>query len=639
MADLGTAYIRIAPNMTGIQGKIASGFKGAAGQATSALGDEVNSNSGPFQNAVGKLGNIAKVGGLAIATGFAAGTAGLIALTGKMLQSGAQLEQQLGGSEAVFGEFAASIQATAKEAYTNAGLSQNEFLQGANKMGALFQGSGFTVKESMEMSSKAMQLASDTASIMGIDTTAALEAVTGMAKGNFTMMDNLGVKMDDTSIQAYALSKGIKGVNGALSAQEKVGVATQIFLETNAKYAGNYAKENDTLAGSINTTKKAFDDFMSTGDVSGFVESLVKTIQIAVPKIVQALPKLVEGIGSILEAVVPAIADVLPTLVPALIQAVVGLLNALVAALPTIVQVLVDALPIMIDAFVELFLAILDALPEIIRIIADAIPKIVDSIVTALTTPESLQAILLGAVELLTALVEAIPIVMNALTEALPTIVDNMIKTLTSPQFLLAMATAGIKLIGAAISGIRSMASGVLSAAWEIIRTISSAWTWENMSRIGGDLIRGIWNGIKDLSGWILDKIKGFGSSVISGIKGVFGIKSPSTVFAAIGVNLNKGLAEGLDSSARLVSKSMDSIANDALSSISNPLVSADVAFGSTSAGASGIGPNSSVSNQSVSIQKVVLGDESAVRAFFTELNQDVVNIGLGITPKQGAIA
>ena len=195
--------------MSGIQGKIAAGFKGAAGPATAALGDEVEKNSGPFQGALGKLGGFAKAGGVAIAAGMAAGAAGIAALTTKMLLSGAELEQQLGGSEAVFGEFAKTIQEQAKTAYSSAGLSQQEFLQGANKMGSLFQGAGFDVQSSMKMSGDSMQRASDIASIMGISTTDALDAVTGMAKGNFTMMDNLGVAMNDTAIGAYAAAKGI----------------------------------------------------------------------------------------------------------------------------------------------------------------------------------------------------------------------------------------------------------------------------------------------------------------------------------------------------------------------------------------------------------------------------------------------
>ena len=114
MADIGTVYVKVAPNMQGIQGKIAAGFKGAAADATKQLGDEVNDNAGPFQKAIGNLGGVAKAGGIAIATGMAAGVAGLTALTGKALMAGAELEQQLGGAEAVFGKFSSSIIAAAR---------------------------------------------------------------------------------------------------------------------------------------------------------------------------------------------------------------------------------------------------------------------------------------------------------------------------------------------------------------------------------------------------------------------------------------------------------------------------------------------------------------------------------------------
>jgi phage-related protein len=194
-------------------------------------------------------------------------------------------------------------------------------------MGSLFQGAGLSVQQSMQLSADSMQRASDVASIMGIDTTAALEAVTGAAKGNYTMMDNLGVKMNDSTLNAYALKNGINKTTQSMTEQEKALLANQIFMEQTAKYAGNYAKENDTLAGSINTTKKAFEDFMSTGNVTGFVNSLVNTIKIAVPQIISLLPKLVDGIVQIVQAIVPALASALPTLIPALINAVVSLIQ------------------------------------------------------------------------------------------------------------------------------------------------------------------------------------------------------------------------------------------------------------------------------------------------------------------------
>jgi len=640
MADIGTAYVRVAPNMTGIQGKIAAGFKGAAGPATAALGAEVESNTGPFQAALGKLGGFAKGAGIAIGAGLGVGIAGLAALTGKALMAGAELEQQLGGAEAVFGTYADGIKQAAEDAYFQAGLSQAEFLQGANKMGSLFQGAGFDVQTSMKMSADSMQRASDIASIMGISTTDALEAVTGMAKGNFTMMDNLGVAMNDTAIAAYAASKGIDKSTQSMSIQEKIGLAQQMFMEKTGKYAGNYAKENQTLAGSLNSTKKAFDNLMSgQGDVSGFIELLVNTIEIAVPQIIEILPKLVNGIEAVFKALVPALAKALPTLVPAIISAVVALLNAVVAALPTVVSVLLQALPTVIKAFIDLFMAILKALPEIVRIIAQALPTIIDAIVTGLTSPEALQAILMGAVELLLALVEAIPIIVNSLVAALPVIIQNILAVLTNPQFIRAMINAGVQLLKAVISGIVSMVGAIAGAAWDIIKTIGNVLSPSNLFNIGKNVVQGVWQGIQDMGGRLKDKITGIAKDKIPGpIKSALGIHSPSRVAAQLGMQVPRGLAKGIEATSGLVGKAADNMANQAISSIATPLVDPSVAFGA-SGGSLPYGLGNSTTNQSVSIQKIVLGDESAVKEFFKQLNQDTINVGMGMTPNQGVTA
>ena len=637
MTNIGTAYVKIAPNMSGIQGKIASGFKGSAGPATAALGDEVNSNAGPFQKAIGGLGGIAKVGGIAIAAGIAAGVAGLAALTGKALMAGAELEQQLGGADAVFGEFASSIKQNAEDAFSKAGLSQAEFLQGANKMGSLFQGAGFSVQESMTMSSEAMQRASDIASIMGISTTEALGAVTGMAKGNFTMMDNLGVAMNDTSLNAYALEIGLGKTTAQMSIQEKVGLANQLFLAKTAKFTGNYAKENQTLSGSLNTTKKAFDNLLSgQGDIDGFIEMLINTIEIAIPKIIELLPKVVQAISATVSALVPALAAALPVLLPALISAVVALLNALVAAFPTIVSVILQALPLLIKAFVDLFLAILKALPQIVQIISEALPTIINAIVNGLTAPEALTAIIMGAVTLLMALITAIPIIINALVAALPLIVRNIIQTLTAPQFISAMINAGIELLKATINGILSMRAGVINASLDILSVIMNALSPSSMMRIGGDMVRGLWDGISSLGGWLKDKILGFVRDKIpEPVRKALGISSPSKVFAGFGKNTVQGFAAGVNKNTGLVEKAMNNMADSAIASITGPEINPRVAFGSSASG--GLQDGASTTTQTVNIQEVNLKDASAVKEWFKQLNQDTINVGMGLTPIQGA--
>lgn len=637
MADIGTATVRVAPNMAGIQGKIARGIRGSAGPATAALGSEVNKSSGPFQSSLKRLGGFAKVGGLAVAAGIGAGVAGIAGLATKMVSARAELEQQLGGSEAVFGKYAKNIQTQAQQAYSKAGLSQQEFLQGANKMGSLFQGAGFNVQQSMKMSGDSMQRASDIASIMGISTTDALEAVTGMAKGNFTMMDNLGVAMNDTAIAAYAASKGINKSTSAMSIQEKVGLAQQMFMEKTAKYAGNYAKENQTLAGSVNTTKKAFDNFMSGGgSIDDFINSLLNSIKIAVPEIVKVLPTIVNGLGSALAALIPALTKVLPKLIPAVIQAVLGLLNAIVKAMPTIVKVLVNALPALITGFIKLFLAILKALPQIILIIAKAMPKIIKALVDGLTNPKALQAMIIGSVKLLIAIIKAIPIIIPALIKALPMILNNLVKTFTSPRFISAIMRAGMQLLKAVVGGVGSILGSVGSAAGRVIGKIAAVLSPGNLARVGGDLVRGLWNGISNLSGWVISKIQGFGSSVLDGIKDFFGIKSPSREFAAVGRDNVRGLAKGFLDNAGLVNKAVNSVADDAFSVMGKPIINPSVAFGGYG-GSAAAGSTQNVSSRTTTIERVILGDSSAVKEFFRQINQDVANITMGITPIEGA--
>lgn len=177
---------------------------------------------------------------------------GLGKIIGDSLTNGGELEQQLGGVEVVFSEHAEAMKKTAATAYRDMGLSEAEYLAKANKMGALFGGSGFDMSYAASMSQQVMQRAADVASIMGVDVKDAMEAVTGAAKGNFTMMDNLGIAMNDTTLQAYAQEKGLGKLE---TTQQKVSAAMQMFLDKTKYAAGNYARENDTFSGSLTTAK------------------------------------------------------------------------------------------------------------------------------------------------------------------------------------------------------------------------------------------------------------------------------------------------------------------------------------------------------------------------------------------------
>lgn len=117
----------------------------------------------------------------------AAGAAAFAKITGSALNAVGDLEQGLGGSEAVFGEWAEFIKDQANSAAESLGLSATEYLATANKMGSLLQGVGYSQMDAAKLASDAMQRAADVASIMGIDVSAAMESITGAMKGNFTI--------------------------------------------------------------------------------------------------------------------------------------------------------------------------------------------------------------------------------------------------------------------------------------------------------------------------------------------------------------------------------------------------------------------------------------------------------------------
>lgn len=148
---------------------------------------ETDLDSSKVETGLTKLKSIASSAAKGIAVGVGAIGTALVGAVGKSVQMAGELEQQIGGTEAVFGDLASTVQDKAVKAFSQMGVSANDFMQTANKMGSLMQGAGLSVEESMYLSTEAMQRAADVASVMGISTESAMESIAGAAKGNFTI--------------------------------------------------------------------------------------------------------------------------------------------------------------------------------------------------------------------------------------------------------------------------------------------------------------------------------------------------------------------------------------------------------------------------------------------------------------------
>ena len=503
-----------------------------AGKGLDDFADKGEKTESKLNKVFSKIGSAAVKVGKVIATGLAVGATAMTGLTVKALNLGGELEQNLGGSEAVFKEYAEGMQDIANKAYSNMGLSASDFLATANKMGSLFQGAGFDIKESADLSSRAMQRAADVASIMGISTESAMESIAGAAKGNFTMMDNLGVAMNDTAIQNYALSKGINKSTAEMTQQEKIGLAMEMFLDKTSYATGNYAKENETLAGSLGTAKAALSNFLSgSGTVEDVVTSFANAGNVIVKNLNTLVPRLVTGVTDLVDQIVPLLPPLLQSLLPGIINGAVQLVNGLVQALPTIINALMSALPSLINGIQKIFNALIMALPQIIQTLVAAlpalIPQLVNGIVSMLVTlmtmlPQIIQPIIDNLPEIIISIV-------NGLMQNLPALIDGCIQLIVGlvqalPQIILALIEALPTVIMSIITGLWNSLPVLIDGIIQIVGEVGkSIWTyltgwWNKLN----EFFKGIWDGIKNVFGGVGDWFKNIFSGAVNGIKKVF---------------------------------------------------------------------------------------------------------------------
>ena len=512
-----------------------------ANKALEETGQKGEKTESKLGKAFGAIGKGAVAVGKTIMTGLAAGGAAMAGLTIKAMNLGGELEQNMGGSEAVFAEYATKMQVIAKEAFGNMGLSTSDFLATANKMGALFQGAGFSIQESSDISAKAMQRAADVASIMGIDTAAAMDAIAGAAKGNFTMMDNLGVAMNDTTLNAYAMEKGIKKTTQEMTNQEKIGLAMEMFLDKTAYAAGNYAKENETLAGSLGTAKAALTNFLDgSGDVESLVTAFSNAADVIIRNIQELAPRLISGLTEIVGEVIPMIGPLCQQILPVIVEGAISLINGLVDAFPDLVNTLAtDVLPAVLDGFMMILRGLLESAPTLIEsLFTDVLPEllygltgVVDVLLTHL--PEMLSSLMNGLIETLPVLIECIAYMIWSIAVELPSIIQPIFDKL--PELIITIVDAVVTNLPMIIDGLIFLILEIVRALPDIVSSLVDAIPTvvemlvasllENLPTIIGGIAQIIWEIVKALPSLLASLGESFINTFIgiwNGIKSVF---------------------------------------------------------------------------------------------------------------------
>lgn len=393
--------------------------------------------------------------------------------------------------------------------------------------------------------------------------------------------NDLGIVMSDSAVKASAtftdslttLSSTMQGVKNNIMTQ---------FMPSLTALANGFA---ESISGN-GSTKLTEGISLLLGELQRVMPEVLKTVSEVGITVIQGLapllPSLVSTIFSLLTQAIVTISGMMPQLMPAIISGIQGALAAVLEALPIIVEGLTqlvmsivtwlssgDNVQNFVNGIVSLAAQITNSIAEVLPVLLPAIVTVISELAKALTEPDNVQL-------LLDAVLTVIGAIAVAIIKSVPKIIDlvkGVIKNLSEllSRFLewaVPLAAKGIEGIvntvktwgSNLINGIKTWFSDVLSKIGTFVGDIVGK-IKELPSKaleIGKNLIVGLWNGINDKINWVKSKIKSMGESITKAIKKVFGVASPSKVFAEIGGFLADGLAIGYE-------KEMNSVRNDML--------------------------------------------------------------------------
>lgn len=624
MANIGTAYIKIAPDLSGVSSKIKSQLKGTGTGFAKQFGDEASVASNVFGAIGSKLKTTAKVIGAGMAAGLGIATAGIVKISKEAVKSYSDFEQLEGGVETLFKGSTQAVMNNAAQAFKTAGISANQYMEQATSMSAaLINSLHGDTKKAAEISNTAIIDMSDNANKMGTSIQSIQLAYQGFSKQNYTMLDNLKLGYGGTKTEMQRLLKDAEKMPEAMGKKFDLSNYADVVqaihvVQQHMGIAGTTSKEAaTTISGSINMLKASWSDLLTSiggggtniqTAVNNLLTSFQSVVQNIAPVLIKTLPNIATAIPQIITGLIPVISGTLPQLVPALINGAMAIMQALINALPAIIQVFINSLPLFIQGlmqlfvglvqalpqiadmfvaampqiitaivsifsnpdsltkivqgFMQLFIALISVMPQIISMITAVLPQIITTIVNVLTNPDNLTKIILGGIQIFLALIQAIPVIIQALAQNLPTILNAIINTITSPAFIQGILRAGVQLFMSLLNGINSTARSLLVAAVKILGVIISAFDPRKMIEVGKNLLMGLVNGVKSVIGYFKHVITSFANDVIKTVKGIFGIHSPSRVFAEIGKYNMEGLALGIENNIGKVQDTMSKAMN-----------------------------------------------------------------------------
>lgn len=442
-ASIGTSYLTVVPKFE--DGSLAKMAADAGPSAGEAIGDGIGAGLSAKAVVIGNV--ITEALKSAVSSAVSIGKE----IAGGIYEGYAANEQLVGGIQKLFGSDYIRVLNDANAAWQTAEMSANDYMQNVTSFSAsLINSLGGDTKAAAELANVAMQDMADNVNTFGTDAQSVQNAVMGLAKGNYTMIDNLslGFAGNQQGMLDLINASGVLGEKLTDTSQlADVGFGTMLeaihAVQENMGITGTTANEAmGTIEGSANATKAAWENVLTSigsGDASqvkaaagGLVDALFGTIDsetgaregglianltglasrafsalgAALPGMLDsALSALPPDIGDPLREAFETIGNVIETVAPIVTAAIGGI----VSAVGTIAPVVAPLLPIIASALgavkiVGVITTIVGAIGGFVTAAGTAIsmisgiPALITALVTVMGGPITIIAAVAGAI-------------------------------------------------------------------------------------------------------------------------------------------------------------------------------------------------------------------------------------------------
>ena len=491
--------------------------------------DKATSKVAAIGNSIkGGLGTAAKAGVAALGAALASAATGTVALGKAALESYSQYEQLVGGVDKLFQDASPKLQEYAANAYQNAGVSANRYMEISTSFAAALVNSlGGNTEAAADMANTAITDMSDNANKMGTSLETVQEAYMSLSRGNYEMLDSLKLGYGGTKSELQRLLNDAEKFSAAqgevrdfsIDSYSDIVEAIHIVQDEMGITDTTADEAATTIEGSVNMAKAAWQNWVTelgkdNADMGKLTTQLVKSVTAAASNIVpriaviagaamaalsEQLPSAVEQIGASLSGYAPTLGESVMSLIGTVAQMAMEYApTALLAIVGAITAFLTEYSPTLLESALTMFLAIVQALTESGPQIMAALMVVLQSLV---------QLCINNAPAMLDAALGLVGMLLQAIVDYGPQILVQLLLLLAS-----LVVAIGMK-VGEFFDGGGQLIEGLLMGAQAFFDQVS-AWFGSI-----GDMILGA---VGDLGNLLVDAGKSVIDGFLGGLKGAW---------------------------------------------------------------------------------------------------------------------